>query len=308
MTLGEMARPSGSPRSGRPAKRGPTFHPPIENIASILQTARPTVAPASRRIIDFILVNRSQVVGMSITELADAVGVSESGVTKLCKEINAQGFQQIKMSLAQDIVRPVQFIQEDLAAGDNVRMVIDKIFNADIQALRDTLQTISAEAMQKARDAILAAARIEIYGIGSAAPMAEDAQYRMKRIGLNAIVEIDSHKQAISASLTGPGVVVLTVSHSGATHETVAATRLAKEAGAQTICITNFGKSPIHRHADIVLETMARETQFRTEAMTSRIAQLAIIDTLIAALALASYDRAVDTINKTFNVLSAKRF
>jgi DNA-binding MurR/RpiR family transcriptional regulator len=285
-----------------------TFHPPIENIASILQTARTTVAPASRRIIDYILTHRTEVVGMSITELAEAVGVSESGVTKLCKEVNAQGFQQIKMSLAQDIVRPVQFIQEDLSPDDNVRAVMEKIFNADIQAIRDTLQTVKPEAMEQARDVILAAERVEIYGIGSAAPIAEDAQYRMKRIGLNAVVEVDSHKQAISAALTDPTVAVLTVSHSGATHETVAATRLAKEAGACTICITNFGRSPIYRYADIVLETMARETQFRTEAMTSRIAQLAIVDTLIAALALASYDRSVDTIQRTFNVLSAKRF
>jgi DNA-binding MurR/RpiR family transcriptional regulator len=53
---------------------------------------------------------------------------------------------------------------------------------------------------------------------------------------------------------------------------------------------------------------MARETKFRTEAMTSRIAQLALIDALIACLALATYDRAVDTIGKTFEVLSTKRF
>jgi DNA-binding MurR/RpiR family transcriptional regulator len=303
-----MARAPGDLRSGAATGRAQTFHPPIENIASILQTARTTVAPASRRIIDYILTHRSEVVGMSITELAEAVGVSESGVTKLCKEVNAQGFQQIKMSLAQDIVRPVQFIQEDLSPDDNVRAVMEKIFNADIQAIRDTLQTVKPEAMEQARDVILAAERVEIYGIGSAAPIAEDAQYRMKRIGLNAVVEVDSHKQAISAALTDPTVAVLTVSHSGATHETVAATRLAKEAGARTICITNFGRSPIYRYADIVLETMARETQFRTEAMTSRIAQLAIVDTLIAALALASYDRSVDTIQRTFNVLSAKRF
>ena len=84
--------------------------------------------------------------------------------------------------------------------------------------------------------------------------------------------------------------------------------RLAKEAGATTICITNFGKSPLLAYADIVLHTMARETKFRTEAMTSRIAQLALIDALIACLALATYDRAVDTIGKTFEVLSTKRF
>lgn len=41
--------------------------------------------------------------------------------------------------------------------------------------------------------------------------------------------------------------------------------------------------------------------------MTSRIAQLAVIDALIAALALADYDHAVETIGKTFEVLSTKR-
>jgi RpiR family carbohydrate utilization transcriptional regulator len=57
-----------------------------------------------------------------------------------------------------------------------------------------------------------------------------------------------------------------------------------------------------------VLYTMARETEFRTEAMTSRIAQLSIVDTLIACLAMANYDKAVETIRRTFEVLSVKRF
>ena len=100
---------------------------------------------------------------------------------------------------------------------------------------------------------------------------------------------------------------MITISHSGSTIETLTATKLAKEAGATTIVVTNFGRSPLLAHADIVLNTLARETQFRTEAMTSRIAQLAIIDALIAALALADYDRAVGTIGRTFDVLSTKR-
>jgi DNA-binding MurR/RpiR family transcriptional regulator len=89
--------------------------------------------------------------------------------------------------------------------------------------------------------------------------------------------------------------------------ETLSATRLAKEAGATTIVLTNYGRSPILEYSDIVLNTMARETQFRTEAMTSRIAQLAVVDALIAALALADYERSVSTIKKTFDVLSTKR-
>ena len=104
---------------------------------------------------------------------------------------------------------------------------------------------------------------------------------RLLRIGIESKVVLDSHVQAISASLTDTNVTVLTVSHSGSTHETIAATRLAKEAGATTICISNFGRSPIQRYCDIMLHTMAKETSFRTEAMTSRIAA----ETLCQALA-----------------------
>jgi DNA-binding MurR/RpiR family transcriptional regulator len=53
---------------------------------------------------------------------------------------------------------------------------------------------------------------------------------------------------------------------------------------------------------------MARETLFRTEAMTSRIAQLCVLDALIATLALADYDRATATLKRTFETLSIKRF
>jgi RpiR family transcriptional regulator, carbohydrate utilization regulator len=88
----------------------------------------------------------------------------------------------------------------------------------------------------------------------------------------------------------------------------VTATRLAKEAGATTICITNLGKSPIQAFCDVLLFTMARETSFRTEAMTSRLAQLAIIDALIACLALSDYERSVRTLRQTFDVLSLKRY
>lgn len=118
----------------------------------------------------------------------------------------------------------------------------------------------------------------------------------------------DSHMQAVSASLTGPTVATVTISHSGSTFETLATTRLAREAGARTIVITNYGRSPIQAYADVVLYTAARETKFRTEAMTSRIAQLSIVDALNACVALATYERSLATINRTAEVLSTRRF
>lgn len=55
------------------------------------------------------------------------------------------------------------------------------------------------------------------------------------------------------------------------------ATRLAHEVGATTFVITSDPRSPSTRYGNIVLNTVTRETLFRTGAMTSRIAQLAIV-------------------------------
>lgn len=244
---------------------------------------------------------------MSVTDLAEAAEVSEGSVINFCRSLGMTGFQQFKLSLAQELVQPIQFIQEDLDRNDSADMICRKVFAAGAQALRDTLSVLDPTAIERAVDVIRRAKRIEVYGIGSSAPLAEDAYYRMMRIGLEAKVVVDSHMQAISASRTDKDVAVLTISHSGATLETVTATKFAKEAGANTIVITNFARSPILAHADVVLYTMAQETKFRTEAMTSRIATLCVVDALIAALALADYDRSTNALRETFDIVATKR-
>jgi len=279
----------------------------LSGILDRIAALRPNLPPTAGRIADFITANASDVVHMSVTEVAERSGSSEGSVISLCQQLGARGFQQVKIAIARDLVQPVQFIHEDLEPDDDLATVVEKIFRSDLQALHDTQKALDLGQLSRAVAAIRKASRVEVFGIGSAATIAEDANYRLLRIGINSRATVDSHVQAITAALATPDVAVLTISHSGSTIETLTATRLAKEAGATTIVVTNFGKSPILSHADIVLNTLARETQFRTEAMTSRIAQLAIIDALIAALALADYDRAVATIERTFDVLSTKR-
>jgi len=293
---------------GRKSRARVADQAPVENVISRIRSQHKSLGRRARGIADFVMRQPEVVVRMSVTELAEATDASQGSVINFCRQLGMSGFQQLKLSLAQDTVKPVQYIHEDLQRSDEAEAVCRKVFHSGIQALRDTLSVLDPKAIARAVDVLRAAQRIEIYGIGSSAPIAEDAAYRMLRIGLEAKAVTDSHIQAISASRTGPKVAVLTVSHSGATHETVTATQIAKEAGAKTIVLTNFARSPIHAHADVTLFTMARETRFRTEAMTSRIAQLAVIDALIAALALADYDRATETLRQTFEVLSIKRF
>jgi DNA-binding MurR/RpiR family transcriptional regulator len=269
---------------------------------------RDSLPAAAQQAADHILRNPEEIVRQSVTEAAEAAHVSEGTVVRLCKQLGVKGFQDLKVSLAQELIEPVKFIHEDVQSGDGILTVVQKVFRSDIQALEDTLKAIDPIAMQQAVDIILQAARVEFYGIGSSGPIAIDAYYRLLRIGLNCAVTTDSHMQAINATMTNQKTAVVTISHSGSTIETVDATRLAKEAGAKTICITSYGKSPIQAYADVVLYTLATETMFRTDAMTSRIAELTIVDALYVCVALANVERSLENISRSTETLALKRF
>ncbi len=277
-------------------------------VLSRLRSAHHSLFQAGQKVADYVLAHPQQVIHTSVTELADAAGVSEASVVRLCQQLGYRGFQDLKVSLARDMVEPTKFIHEDVKPGDSIATVVQKVLQSDINALSETMKVLDAAELQRATDLILNAKRVEFYGIGSAGPIAVDAYYRMLRIGLNVVVCIDSHMQAVSASLTGPDVVVVTISHSGSTKETVDAMRLAKQAGAHTVCITNYAKSPITAYADVILYTAAAETMFRTEAMTSRIAELSIVDALYVCVALARFDQSLSNIEKTAEALAVKRF
>ena len=264
--------------------------------------------PIARRIADVIEANAEEVIRMSITELAEQTGASEGSVVGLCRRVGAGGFQDLKILLAGDLVEPVRFIQEDLQETDDYTRVGERIFSAHAASLAETRKLLSLEALERAVAILRNARRIEVYGIGSSAPIAQDLAYRLLQLGLDAKAVVDSHVQAVSAAMTSVDVAAVTVSHSGSTVETVLATRLAKEAGAMTVGITRLGKSPLARHCDVVLHTVANETRYRPEAMSSRVAQLAIIDTLVSCCALERPDHSAEKLQLSARVLSEKRY
>lgn len=285
----------------------PDFLPSTNVAEAILKLQQTGLGSGSQRITELILDRPRDVMGMTLSQCAEAAGASDSLVIKVIKQAGFIGYQQLKLAISRDLGSPTLSIHEDLAIGDDYRTITRKIFSANIQALLDTEEILSPALLQSAVEILDAAKSIDIYGIGSAAPIAEDAHYRLMRIGLPVRIYVDSHLQVTTASLANRRTAVLTISHSGSTIETLDATEIAKKAGAKVVVISGYADAPLHKFADVVLQTQALETKFRTEAMTSRIAQLSIVDTLIGALALKRQEQAVKTLEKTYEALSRKR-
>ena len=173
--------------------------------------------------------------------------------------------------------------------------------------MKDTLEVLDKNELFKAVEAITAAKRIEFYGVGTSASIAEDAYYRFMRIGYPAYVATDPFISTVSANMLDKECVAVGISHSGRTIDVVESLKIAKSKGAKTICITSFTQSPITQVADIQLITATGETRFRKEATASRIAQIALLDSLHACAVLRKYDTTVSKMQEVSKILNRMR-
>ncbi len=263
---------------------------------------------AEQRVADFILAHPDELIYLTVTELADRTHTSESTVVRLCQKIGYKGYQEFKIVLARDLVEPATAIYAAIEPGDDLATVKTKVFQANAQALRDTLEVLDEAQLQSAVDTIAAARRLEIYGVGGSSPLALDAYHKFVKLGVAAVALSDGDLMAMSSSLLAGGDVALGISHTGASRDVTDALARAKRHGARTICITHRTSSPITKVSDVVLVTAAQQTAFSSDASSSRIAQLAVIDTLYVGVAHKNHARSLEMIERTREATAAKRY
>ena len=240
------------------------------------------LSKTEKKIADFLIENPGNILPLYITELAGICGVSEASIVRFSKKFGFEGYQQLKIAIAQENhTRP---LNENITAEDTPYDIFTKVCDDIYCSLEKTKQGIDREAIARCCDAILASEDIIILGLGNSAPIANDAAHKMLRLGLRAHPYNDNHMQVIAAGHANEKTVVIGISHSGASVDILDAMSIAKQRGAFTVAITNFQKSPIESVSDVVLHTVSDETNYRILGLSSRIAQLAIIDTIYSYL------------------------
>lgn len=277
-------------------------------LAERVRAAASSVAPSESRVVQVLLQGGADVINMSVTDVAEAAGTGVATVVRACQSLGFKGFQAAKIALAQDVLPLDERPQGDIEPQDSPAEVLAKLAVSSDDALRRAPASVDPDALQRAVDLLKAAGRVLLLGVGTSAPLAQDAAYRFLTRGLAAEAPTDVHVQHVRARLLEPGDVAVAVSHTGATRETVAAAQGVRAAGASLIAVTSFTSSPLTQLADVVLVAGSRETTYRVEAMTSRLVHLLVLDTLFVSLVLATPERSRAAQDVTADVLSEHRF
>lgn len=270
------------------------------------RSAYPSLTVQERRVADLIIDDPAQVIRHSINALAQQVEVSVATIVRCCQSLGYEGFRDLKLALASE-ASPSRWLVHDPVDGDDDALdIAKKVLSSDIQAISDTLAVLDGHTLQGAVDAMVSASRVEFYGIGSSVPIALDAYYRTVRLGLPATVVTDPHMQAISATHLPEGSVAFAISHTGRSFETHATLLSARSAGAKIILLTSYRNTPLGELADIEIVTATPESALRPEAVSCRIAQLAVIDALSVAIAVQRADTSRQALLRDDEIIAAR--
>lgn len=249
-------------------------------VAFRIRSVMPELSKSEAVVADYVSNNPEKVINLSVSALADLCGVSEPTIIRACRNMGYSGYQALKVALIQGQSATIAYAGEEVTETDTMQDTITKVFGAAADAVALTRNNLNVRDMERAAEALLRAKRIYIFGVGGSAAVASDVQHKFSRLGFNVTAYADLNLQAIVAAYAGKDDVVFAISHSGSSKVVVDNTNIAKSNGATVISLSSTGKSPLTEIADISLFTDANETRYRIVALSSRIAELTIIDTL----------------------------
>jgi DNA-binding MurR/RpiR family transcriptional regulator len=281
---------------------------PAQLVLPRVRAVLPSLQRSDARVAQAILDQPEAVIYQSVSELAELADTSTATVVRCAQKLGFKGFHDLKLALAQEL----SAFRGGIAAHDErlgtAEAVLARVTAAGAQIVRDAGALVNPEAFAAAVTALAAARHILCVGVGTSGPLAQDAAYRFRTIGLHAEAPGDVHVQHVASRLLQTSDVCVAISHTGATRETLDAVSAAKTAGAGTIAVTSFMRSPLTELADVVLTAGSREVSFRLEAMASRLAHMAVIDALLVAVAESDETRAQAALDLYASTLADHRY
>jgi len=276
-----------------------------------IKASLPSLAPAEQRVGKLVLQDPRAFANLPVTQLADRAHVSKPTVVRFCRSVGYDGLSDFKLKLAGSVSEGVPFIHRSVDADDKTTDVMVKVIDNTVAAFLKYRNDASASALEQAVQALAqthsTGKRIEFYGVGNSGIVAQDAQHKFFRLGMNTIAYSDGHMQVMSASMLGKGDCVVVISNSGRTRDLMDAADIARKRGATIIVITSSG-SPLAAAGQIHLTADHPESYDRYSPMVSRLLHLLIIDILATTVALRIGESLQPALREMKNNLRNKRY
>ncbi len=269
------------------------------SVLGVICSAYDSFFEAEKKIADYIMEHKEQAVDITVGELAKASGTSDATVSRFCRRCGFKGFQNLKLTLAREILEEEHQSQEvtnDIDRTD-LEQSLKNILANKIAELTETIKMMDIKNLEVILDKLEHARMVQLAAVGNTIPVALDGAFKLNQLGIPAVAGDIWEAQAAYAFNLGPEDVVLIISNSGSSKRLETLALGAKENGSTLVLITNNRESPLAQICDYKIITATREKLLTEEFWFSRVTATTVIE-IIYLLLMAGKKDAVEHIRR----------
>ncbi|MDF3299011.1 MurR/RpiR family transcriptional regulator [Streptomyces tropicalis] len=215
----------------------------------------PHLSPGQRRIAQYLIENIAEAAFLSITELADRVGVSQPSVTRFAGAVGFGGYPALREKLQSIALRALAGGAAEEDRSNELQAAVD----AEIENLENLRRDFAdPDRVIDVGRRLSRSTPLTVLGLRISVSLAEYFAYAARRIHpdvrlvtLGGSVAYDALLQSREAG----GTWVLAFSMPRHAHETLTALRVAKRAGLKVALITDLALGPLADEADVTFAT-----------------------------------------------------
>ncbi len=278
-----------------------------ESIKIKIKTNYNKLTKKERVIADYIISNSKQASKMTISEIASAIGFADSTIFQFTRKLGYNSFRDFRNDLLFEEYDPEISVHENIKKNDDRLTMAAKVFESSSKSLNDTLSTLNEETLEKATSIMQNSKLVAFFGVGGSNVVAYDAYHKFMRSPIRVEFAEDYHLQLMQASLLTEKDTAFVITHTGLTKETIKIAKTAKESGAKVIAITSYASIELSKYADVILTSISEETGYRSESLSSRISQLALIDSLFTIIMFNDEKKSNESIYKIRTIIGTTK-
>ncbi len=260
---------------------------------------------AEQRVARWVLRHPRQAANSTLAAVARECGTSEPTVIRFCRHVGLAGFRELPIRLTEAMSRPTSYVHRDVSPDDAIPDAAAKVIEASIQSLIDVRSRLSTMPIAAAVKSMAAARQLAFVGLGGSGHVARDAGQKFFRLAIPCTSLTDTPTILQFAAIAGPRDVLIIISQSGRWPELARAAELAQNGGATVVALTDPGTT-LGRVAEILFPYVALEDTNVYTPMSSRLAQLAVLDAIQVALALQIGAPAIEKLRDTKDALQVR--
>ena len=266
---------------------------PQDDIVRWIRRNHESLSPSQRKVAQFLLEGGINVIHLTISEIAEAVGVNSSTVVRTAQALGFDGFPELQSVLRSQFLNQAKIAQrmqigsqkliEDLTADEQENAhLLNTVLRDEVQSLLDLPQHVPTRIFDQAVDMVDKAGHVYIIGLGASYPLALNFGIVLRYIRPETTV-LTPGIDPIPAQLTPlkEGDLIFSLCFARYTRETLTVMDVGRQRGASVLTVTDSHVSPAAIRSDLALIV-----PFRLRLYSNTVALFALLDAILGALSL----------------------